>query len=104
MLSIILFMVHDPFIIKKSPVGKMSSMVGGNKNDNNQSHKMMGGVAGGRDSNRGQQEASMGDKVKGTFEQAKGKVMNDPHTARKGDMRKDPAGAGSNDFMGGAGI
>jgi hypothetical protein len=30
--------------------------------------------------------------------------MNDPHTARKGDMRKDPAGAGSNDFMGGAGI
>ncbi|OAV91031.1 hypothetical protein PTTG_07818 [Puccinia triticina 1-1 BBBD Race 1] len=90
-------------------MGKMASMVGGNKNNDqsgqNQSSKMMGGVGGGagRDSNRGQ-EASMGDKVKGTYEQAKGKVMNDPHTARKGDMRKNPGGNDSNDFMTTSGI
>jgi len=87
-----------------SPVGKMSSMIGGNKGNDKSGQtlpsKVMGGVGGGRDSGHSH-EASMGDKVKGTFEQAKGKVMNDPHTAQKGEMRKNPAGADSNDIMGG---
>jgi len=85
-------------------MGKMSSMIGGNKGNDKSGQtlpsKVMGGVGGGRDSGHSH-EASMGDKVKGTFEQAKGKVMNDPHTAQKGEMRKNPAGADSNDIMGG---
>ncbi|POW01802.1 hypothetical protein PSHT_12373 [Puccinia striiformis] len=103
-------------------MGKMASMVGVGNNNNdsnnndrsgqNPSSKMMGGVGGGggqqdfnRQRNNNQdQQPSMGDKVKGTYQQAKGKVMNDPHTARKGDMRKDQAGGDSNDIMGGAGI
>ncbi|PLW38703.1 hypothetical protein PCASD_11514 [Puccinia coronata f. sp. avenae] len=91
---------------KQGLMGKVSSMVGGNKsNDQSGQHapsKMMGGVmeGGGNESGR-QNEASMGDKVKGTFEQAKGKVMNDPHTARKGEMRKNPAGTDSSDIMSG---
>ncbi|KNZ52253.1 uncharacterized protein VP01_3632g1 [Puccinia sorghi] len=96
-------------------MGKMSSMIGGEgcnkRNDESGQHlpsKMMGGVGGGHDSGHSH-DASMGDKVKGTFEQAKGKVlvsvvMNDPHTARKGEMRKNPAGADSNDIIGGTGI
>lgn len=98
---------------QKEQGGLMSKMSmgageGNNKNNRNNNNdnqgtmnpisKMMGGTEGSgaqqhqRDLD---QNPSMGDKIKGTYEQAKGKVMNDPHTTRRGEVRKqtgnDPA-------------
>ena len=94
-------------------MGEMSMGREGNKGQQHMSNddqggnplsKMMGGIGGSKGSKTHDDKPSMGDKLKGTWEQTKGKVTHDAKTTRRGEMRKQSGGGDSADIMEDAGI